>query len=166
MVAEMCIRDRNISHVIRGDDHLNNTPRQINIYEALGAKPPTFAHIPMTLGEDGSKLSKRHGAMDIREYREKGYLPTALLNYMARLGWSHGDQEVFSVDEMISLFDIRDINKASSTFSPDKLLWLNHQHINKLNYDEIIPLLKYHMTVLEIDCESGPDLKEIIDVYS
>lgn len=158
--------DMNISHVIRGDDHLNNTPRQINIYEALGAKPPTFAHIPMTLGEDGSKLSKRHGAMDIREYREKGYLPAALLNYMARLGWSHGDQEVFSVDEMISLFDIRDINKASSTFSSDKLLWLNHQHINKLNYDEIIPLLKYHMTVLEIDYESGPDLKEIIDVYS
>ena len=139
--------DMNISHVIRGDDHLNNTPRQINIYEALGAKPPSFAHIPMTLGEDGSKLSKRHGAMDIREYREKGYLPTALLNYMARLGWSHGDQEVFSVDEMISLFDIRDINKASSTFSSDKLLWLNHQHINKLNYDEIIPLLKYHMTI-------------------
>ena len=158
--------DMNISHVIRGDDHLNNTPRQINIYEALGAKPPTFAHIPMTLGEDGSKLSKRHGAMDIREYREKGYLPTALLNYMARLGWSHGDQEVFTVDEMISLFDIRGINKASSTFSSDKLLWLNHQHINKLNYDEIIPLLKYHMTVLEIDYESGPDLKEIIDVYS
>ena len=157
--------DMNISHVIRGDDHLNNTPRQINIYEALGASPPEFAHIPMTLGEDGSKLSKRHGAMDIREYREQGYTPAALLNFMARLGWSHGDQEEFSINELISLFDIKDISKSASTFSAEKLTWLNHQHITKSNEEELIALLLYQMKSLGINPDSGPDLREIIAAY-
>lgn len=157
--------DMNISHVIRGDDHLNNTPRQINIYEALGASPPEFAHIPMTLGEDGSKLSKRHGAMDIREYREQGYTPAALLNFMARLGWSHGDQEEFTINEMISLFDVKDISKSASTFSAEKLTWLNHQHITKSNEEELIALLLYQMKSLGINPDSGPDLREIIAAY-
>ena len=121
--------DMGITHVIRGDDHLNNTPRQMNMLAALGAEPPVYAHLPMILGPDGAKLSKRHGAVDIREYQEQGYLPEAMLNYLVRLGWSHGDQEVFSVDEMIKLFDIADVNQSASSFNPEKLLWLNQQHI-------------------------------------
>jgi glutamyl-tRNA synthetase len=121
--------DMRITHVIRGDDHLNNTPRQMNMLAALGAEPPVYAHLPMILGPDGAKLSKRHGAVDIREYREQGYLPEAVLNYLVRLGWSHGDQEIFSVDEMIDFFDIADVNKSASSFNPDKMLWLNQQHI-------------------------------------
>ena len=104
--------DMQISHVIRGDDHLNNTPRQMNMLAALGVEPPAYAHLPMILGTDGAKLSKRHGAVDVREYREQGYLPKALINYLVRLGWSHGDQEIFSIEEMISrLFDIDDVNR-------------------------------------------------------
>jgi glutamyl-tRNA synthetase len=121
--------DMQITHVIRGDDHLNNTPRQMNMLAALGAAPPVYAHLPMILGPDGAKLSKRHGAVDIREYQEQGYLPAAMLNYLVRLGWSHGDQEIFTVDEMIDLFDIADVNQSASSFNPEKLLWINQQHI-------------------------------------
>jgi glutamyl-tRNA synthetase len=121
--------DMGISHVIRGDDHLNNTPRQMNMLRALGAQPPVYAHVPMILGPDGAKLSKRHGAVSVLQYQEEGYLPDALLNYLVRLGWSHGDQEVFSREEMISAFDIKDVNKAASAFNPEKLLWLNQQHM-------------------------------------
>ena len=121
--------DMKVTHVIRGDDHLNNTPRQINMLRALGATPPVYAHVPMILGADGAKLSKRHGAVSVLQYREEGYLPEALLNYLVRLGWSHGDQEVFSMEEMQQLFDISDVNKSASAFNPDKLLWLNQQHI-------------------------------------
>ena len=121
--------DMRISHVIRGDDHLNNTPRQINMFNALDAEPPQFAHLPMILGTDGAKLSKRHGAVDIRDYREEGYLPQAMLNYLVRLGWSHGDQEFFSIAEMIELFDIADVNQSAAAFDPQKLRWLNQQHI-------------------------------------
>ena len=117
--------DMNITHVIRGDDHLNNTPRQMNMLAALGAEPPVYAHLPMILGPDGAKLSKRHGAVDIREYEEQGYLPAAMLNYLVRLGWSHGDQEIFSLDEMIALFDIEDVNQSASSFNPEKLTWIN-----------------------------------------
>ncbi len=123
--------DMGITHVVRGDDHLNNTPRQINMLRALGATPPVYAHLPMILGADGAKLSKRHGAVSVLQYQEEGYLPAALLNYLVRLGWSHGDQEVFSLDEMIRLFDIKDVNKSASAFNPEKLLWLNQQHIMK-----------------------------------
>ncbi|MBD3634379.1 MAG: glutamate--tRNA ligase, partial [Methylophaga sp.] len=121
--------DMKLTHVIRGDDHLNNSPRQINLYHALGVEPPVFAHVPMILGDDGARLSKRHGAVSVMSYRDQGYLPEALLNYLVRLGWSHGDQEVFSIDEMIQLFDIEDVNKAASSFNPEKLLWLNQQLI-------------------------------------
>ncbi len=121
--------DMKISHVIRGDDHLNNTPRQMNMLRALGVTPPVYAHVPMILGPDGAKLSKRHGAVSVLEYREDGYLPAALLNYLVRLGWSHGDQEIFTLAEMEQLFDIRDVNKAASAFNPEKLQWLNQQHM-------------------------------------
>jgi len=118
-----------VTHVIRGDDHLNNTPRQINMLRALGVTPPVYGHVPMILGADGAKLSKRHGAVSVLQYREEGYLPEALLNYLVRLGWSHGDREVFTLAEMTQLFDIHDVNKSASAFNPDKLLWLNQQHI-------------------------------------
>ncbi|NBP54897.1 MAG: glutamate--tRNA ligase, partial [Actinobacteria bacterium] len=121
--------DMGVTHVIRGDDHLNNTPRQINMFAALGAKIPVFAHVPMILGPDGAKLSKRHGAVSVLQYEEDGFLPDALLNYLVRLGWSHGDQEIFTREEMIAAFDIADVNKAASAFNPEKLLWLNQQHL-------------------------------------
>jgi glutamyl-tRNA synthetase len=117
--------DMGVTHVIRGDDHLNNTPRQMNMLRALGASPPVYAHVSMILGPDGAKLSKRHGAVSVLQYQQDGYLPDALLNYLVRLGWSHGDQEVFSREEMIAEFDIRDVNKAAAAFNPEKLLWLN-----------------------------------------
>jgi glutamyl-tRNA synthetase len=121
--------DMHVTHVIRGDDHLNNTPRQINMLRSLGAAPPIYAHLPMILGPDGAKLSKRHGAVSVLQYQEEGYLPDALLNYLVRLGWSHGDQELFTREEMIAAFDIKDVNKSASAFNPEKLLWLNQQHI-------------------------------------
>jgi glutamyl-tRNA synthetase len=119
--------DMKITHVIRGDDHINNTPRQINILRALGATPPLYAHVPIILGSDGKRLSKRHGAVSVMQYREEGFLPEALLNYLVRLGWSHGDQEVFSIQEMIEYFEIQGINNSPAAFNPQKLLWLN-QH--------------------------------------
>ncbi|MEM8685318.1 MAG: glutamate--tRNA ligase, partial [Pseudomonadota bacterium] len=133
--------DMAISHVIRGDDHLSNTPRQINMFTALGAEPPSYAHVPMILGADGSRLSKRHGAVNVIDYREKGFLPEALLNYLVRLGWSHGDQEIFSMDEMIALFDLKDVNAAASTFNPEKLEWLNQHYIQHANTDRLEHLL-------------------------
>jgi len=157
--------DMKISHVIRGDDHLNNTPRQINMFDALGVAVPSFSHIPMTLGEDGSKLSKRHGAMDIREYREQGYMPEALLNFMVRLGWSYGDKEEFSISEMIALFDVKDINQSASTFSPDKLIWLNQQHMMNAPIDSLEPLLEYQMERLGINSDHGPSINKVIKVY-
>jgi len=123
--------DMGVTHVIRGDDHLNNTPRQMNMLQALGVAPPVYAHVPMILGADGAKLSKRHGAVSVLQYQEEGYLPDALLNYLVRLGWSHGDQEVFTREEMIASFDISDVNKAASAFNGEKLLWLNQQHMMK-----------------------------------
>jgi len=121
--------DMKISHVIRGDDHLNNTPRQMNMLSALGCAAPVYAHLPMILGQDGAKLSKRHGAVSVLQYRDEGFLPEALLNYLARLGWSHGDQEIFSIEEMIGLFDITAVNKSASAFDAGKLAWLNQQHM-------------------------------------
>src|SRR5207302_8555423 len=118
-------------HVIRGDEHLSNTPRQMNMLQALGATLPLYAHVPMILGPDGAKLSKRHGAVSVLQYEEEGYLPDALLNYLVRLGWSHGDQEVFTREEMIAAFDIYDVNKSASAFNPEKLLWLNQQHMTR-----------------------------------
>jgi glutamyl-tRNA synthetase len=120
-----------ITHVIRGDDHLNNTPRQIQLYQAFGYDPPEFAHLPMILGSDKTKLSKRHGATAVTEYIDLGYLPEALVNYLARLGWSHGDQEIFSRQELVDKFTFENVGKAPSVFNPEKLLWLNHHYIQQ-----------------------------------
>jgi len=119
----------NITHIIRGDDHVNNTPRQLNIYEALGFDLPLFAHVPMILGSDKTRLSKRHGATSVTTYKEMGYLPEALVNYLVRLSWSHGDQEIFSREELIRFFDFDTVGKAAAVFNPEKLLWLNHHYI-------------------------------------
>ena len=154
--------DMDITHVIRGDDHLNNTPRQINILNALGAKIPEYAHVPMINGHDGKKLSKRHGALSVMQYHEEGYLREAVINYLVRLGWSHGDQEVFSIDEMIEKFDIRDINKSSSNFNIEKLQWLNQQYLMSLDPVEVAKQLAFYMMEHGIDIESGPGLNEIV----
>lgn len=154
--------DMQITQVIRGDDHVNNTPRQINILRALGATPPLYAHVPMILGSDGKRLSKRHGAVSVMQYREDGFLPEALLNYLARLGWSHGDQEIFSIAELISLFDIPDINRAPAAFNLDKLLWLNQHYIKTADPHHVAKELTWHMDRLGIDIAQGPSLVEII----
>ncbi len=155
--------DMGITHVIRGDDHLNNTPRQINILRALGHEPPRYGHVPMILGDDGARLSKRHGAVSVMQYREQGFLPEALLNYLVRLGWSSGDQEIFSLDEMISLFDIGDVNKAASTFNTEKLLWLNQHYIKAASPLRIAHLLSPHIGRLGIDPINGPNLVEVAE---
>ena len=129
--------DMNITHVIRGDDHINNTPRQINILKALGASLPAYAHLPMILGEDKKRLSKRHGAVSVLQYKEDGYLPQGLLNYLVRLGWSHEDQEIFSIDEMVQLFSLEAVNKSGSVFNSEKLDWVNQQHFLSLPADEL-----------------------------
>ena len=143
--------DMGITEVIRGDDHVNNTPRQINIYRALGVEPPGFAHLPMILGPDGQKLSKRHGAVGVMQYREDGYLPHALLNYLVRLGWSHGDQEIFPIEEMIELFDIADVNQSASRFDFAKLGWLNQQYLKNGNPLEIARELAWQLDRIGID---------------
>jgi glutamyl-tRNA synthetase len=153
--------DMKITHVIRGDDHLNNTPRQINMLRALGATPPAYAHVPMILGADGAKLSKRHGAVSVLQYREDGFLPEALLNYLVRLGWSHGDQEVFSIEEMQQLFDIKDVNKSASAFNPDKLAWLNQQHIMRATPERLATYLKPQLAALGINADSDEHLANV-----
>ncbi|MGH8627379.1 MAG: glutamate--tRNA ligase, partial [Gammaproteobacteria bacterium] len=125
--------DMNITHVIRGDDHVNNTPRQINILQALRAPLPEYAHVPMILGHDGERLSKRHGAVSVLQYRDDGYLPEALINYLARLGWAHGDDEIFSREQFVSWFELDAINKAPARFDPEKLSWVNQQYIKRLD---------------------------------
>src|SRR5512139_161450 len=142
--------DMGVTHVIRGDDHLNNTPRQMNMLLALGVTPPVYAHVPMILGADGAKLSKRHGAVSVLEYQKDGFLPDALLNYLVRLGWSHGDQEFFTREQMIAAFDIADVNKAASAFNPEKLLWLNQQHIMKAPRATLVKALREQLAMLGI----------------
>jgi glutamyl-tRNA synthetase len=154
--------DMRVTHVIRGDDHLNNTPRQMNILRALGAAVPLYAHVPMILGADGARLSKRHGAVSVMQYRDDGYLPEALLNYLARLGWSHGDQEIFSLDEMIQLFEIEDINLSASSFNPDKLLWLNHHYLMHSDPLHVAHHLGWHLGRLGIDPADGPSPAEVV----
>ncbi|MCX4189514.1 glutamate--tRNA ligase [Methylophaga sp. OBS3] len=154
--------DMGMTHVIRGDDHLNNSPRQINIFKALGAEPPLFAHVPMILGDDGARLSKRHGAVSVMSYRDEGYLPEALLNYLVRLGWSHGDQEVFSLDEMVQFFDISDVNRAASSFNTEKLLWLNQHYIKNSPAEHVAHHLSWHLGQLEIDPANGPAITDVI----
>ncbi|WP_068545464.1 glutamate--tRNA ligase [Thalassotalea crassostreae] len=158
--------DMNITHVIRGDDHVNNTPRQINILKALGAPIPQYAHIPMILGDDGKRLSKRHGAVGVMQYRDDGYLPEALLNYLVRLGWSHGDQEIFSRDEMIELFDLTGCNRAPSAFNTDKLIWVNQHYMKSLDPEYVAEHLAWHMDDQGINTENGPALSEIVKVQA
>jgi glutamyl-tRNA synthetase len=154
--------DMGITHVIRGDDHLNNTPRQMNMLRALGAVPPVYAHVPMILGADGAKLSKRHGAVSVLQYDEEGYLPWALLNYLVRLGWSHGDQEVFTREELIAAFDIKDVNKAASAFNPEKLLWLNQQHMMRAQPAELVPYLRAQLRRLGLDSDDEALLAGVV----
>jgi len=154
--------DMGITDVIRGDDHVNNTPRQINILTALGKEPPRYAHVPMILGDDGSRLSKRHGAVSVMEYRNQGILPEALLNYLVRLGWSHGDEELFTLDQMVELFDIKDVNKAASAFNTEKLLWINQHYIKSADPVRIARLLSPHLGDLDIDPARGPDIVEVV----
>jgi glutamyl-tRNA synthetase len=137
--------DMDITHVIRGDDHLNNTPRQQNMLLALGRTPPVYAHLPMILGPDGAKLSKRHGAVSVLQYRDEGFLPEALLNYLVRLGWSHGDQEIFSLQEMQREFDIADVNKSAAAFNADKLAWLNQQHMMRAPPGRLVAPLRWEL---------------------
>jgi glutamyl-tRNA synthetase len=154
--------DMNITHVIRGDDHVNNTPRQINIYRALGTTLPQFAHVPMILGPDGERLSKRHGAVSVMQYAEDGYLPEALVNYLARLGWSHGDAEIFSVEQLVEWFDLAHISRSPAQFDPEKLKWLN-QHYMKLRSD--VELAEMVNPLIERDGgdpAAGPDLESVV----
>ncbi len=154
--------DMRVTHVIRGDDHLNNTPRQINILKALNSELPRYAHVPMILGADGARLSKRHGAVSVMQYRDEGYLPEALLNYLVRLSWSHGDQEIFTLDEMIALFEIEDINVSASSFNPEKLLWLNHHYLMHSDPLHVAHHLRWHLGQLGIDPSDGPDPADVV----
>ncbi len=154
--------DMGITHVVRGEDHINNTPRQINILKALNAPIPTYAHVSMILGDDGQKLSKRHGAVSVMQYRDDGFLPEALLNYLVRLGWGHGDQEIFSVEEMIKLFELTQVSKSASAFNTEKLLWLNHHYIRELPPEYVAEHLKWHYQHQGIDTHNGPPLTDIV----
>ncbi len=151
-----------ISHVIRGDDHVNNTPRQIQLYEALGYPVPLFAHVPMILGSDKARLSKRHGATSVIAYRDMGYLPEALNNYLVRLGWSHGDDEIFSREEMIAKFDIAQVGRSASVFNPDKLNWLNAHYIKQSDPSRLAELLQAHLSGRGVSDTSSPDLAGVI----
>jgi len=155
--------DMGITQVIRGDDHINNTPRQINLYQSMGWDVPDFGHLPMILGDDGARLSKRHGAVSVMQYKEDGYLPEALSNYLVRLGWSHGDQEVFSVDEMIELFELESVNRAPSAFNTDKLRWLNAHYIKHGEPKHVARLLSVHLGDLGIDPAPEPPLHEVVE---
>jgi glutamyl-tRNA synthetase len=154
--------DMDITHVIRGDDHVNNTPRQIHIYRSLRAAIPQFAHVPMILGADGERLSKRHGATSVVDYREQGYLPEALLNYLARLGWSHGDSEIFSKNELIEWFDLAHVSHSAAQFNPEKLAWLNQQHIKTADDQRLAGLLKDELAKRGVDASAGPPLDRVV----
>ncbi len=158
--------DMKVTHVVRGDDHISNTPKQINILKALGAPLPEYAHIPMILGDDGKRLSKRHGAVSVMQYRDDGYLPEALLNYLVRLGWSHGDQEIFSREEMIELFDLTGCNRAPSAFNTDKLIWVNQHYMKTLAPEYVAEHLQWHMDDQGIDTSNGPALSEVVKVQA
>lgn len=158
--------DMGITHVIRGDDHINNTPRQINVFKALNAPVPIFAHLPMILGDDGKRLSKRHGAVGVMQFKEDGFLPHALLNYLVRLGWSHGDQELFSVDDMIASFDLKNVSRGVSSFNYDKLYWIN-QHYQKSDSPETVAqALAWQFTQKGIDIAQGPALVDLVEVQA
>ena len=157
--------DMQMTHVIRGDDHINNTPRQINLFLALNAKLPEFAHVPMILGDDGKRLSKRHGAVGVMQYRNDGFIPQALLNYLLRLGWSHEEQELFNRKEMIDLFKLENVNVAASTFNTKKLIWVNEQYIKTLPAVELAEHLQWHLADQNLDTSNGPALIDVIEAH-
>jgi glutamyl-tRNA synthetase len=154
--------DMQITHVIRGDDHVNNTPRQIHIFRALGARLPEFAHVPMILGADGERLSKRHGAVSVTQYRDDGYLPEAMVNYLARLGWSHGDEEVFPVERFIEWFDLAHVSRSPAQFNPEKLAWINQQHLKAADDVRLAQLALPVLRSLGIDIAMGPPLEQVV----
>jgi glutamyl-tRNA synthetase len=154
--------DMRITHVIRGDDHVNNTPRQINILKALGATLPVYGHVPMILGADGEKLSKRHGAVSVMEYPAQGYLPEAMLNYLARLGWSHGDDELFTMDQFCAWFDLDHLSKSPAQFNPEKLAWVNNHYIKQADNARLERLTRPLMEQEGAQFSNGPDLKAVI----
>ncbi len=154
--------DMGITHVLRGDDHVNNTPRQIHILQALGAKIPEYGHMPMLLSSDGKKLSKRTGAVSVLDYREQGILAKALVNYLVRLGWSHGDQEIFSQAEMIEFFDIHAINVAQTAINQEKLLWLNQHYLKTEPEAAVAKELAWFMAKLGVDVSKGPQLEQVV----
>ncbi|WWP00132.1 MAG: glutamate--tRNA ligase [Candidatus Dasytiphilus stammeri] len=157
--------DMQITHVIRGEDHISNTLRQINILKAVGAEIPAYAHVPMILDEHGKRLSKRQGTLSIMQYREKGYLPEALLNYLVRLGWSCGNQEIFTIEEMKSLFTLEKVSKSASTLNIKKLLWLNHHYIKTLPINYVATQLKWHIDHENIDISSGPTVIQLVKLF-
>ena len=157
--------DMGISHVIRGDDHVNNTPRQINILHALGAEIPVYAHLSMILGDDGAKLSKRHGAVSVMQYDEDGFLPEAVVNYLARLGWSHGYDEIFSRQQFVEWFDLDHITASAAQFNTEKLLWLNQHYMKQLPPAELAARVKPRLVARGVDTAAGPDLEKAAALY-
>lgn len=157
--------DMGITHVIRGDDHVNNTPRQINILKALGAEVPTYAHLSMILGDDGAKLSKRHGAVSVMQYDEDGFLKEAVINYLARLGWSHGDDEVFSRQQFVEWFDLDHITASAAQFNTEKLLWLNQHYMKQLPAAELAAKVAPRLAARGIDSTRGPSLETACALY-
>jgi len=155
--------DMGVTHIIRGDDHINNTPRQVHILEALGADRPIYAHVPMINGSDGKKLSKRHGAVSVLEYRAQGFLAGALTNYLVRLGWAHGDQEIFTRDELKNAFDFGGLNKSAATFDLDKFLWLNQQYLQNLAPAELVALANPFFEVAKVQLDDGPDVAAAVE---
>ena len=154
--------DMNITHVIRGDDHVNNTPRQLHIFKALGAELPKFGHVPMILGADGERLSKRHGAVSVTQYRDEGFLPEALNNYLARLGWSHGDEEIFSMQQFVEWFDLKHVSRSAAQFSPDKLSWLNQHYIKAAPDERLAALVAPELARIGAPVADGPPLAAAI----
>jgi glutamyl-tRNA synthetase len=157
--------DMDITHVIRGDDHVNNTPRQINILAALGAEVPQYAHLSMILGDDGAKLSKRHGAVSVMQYDEDGFLPEAVINYLARLGWSHGDDEVFSREQFVEWFDLDHITASAAQFNTEKLLWLNQHYMKLMPAAELAAKVGMRLAARDVDTSNGPDLEKAVTLY-
>ncbi|WP_096672782.1 glutamate--tRNA ligase [Polynucleobacter meluiroseus] len=156
--------DMRITHVIRGDDHVNNTPRQINIMAALGGAMPVYAHLPTVLNDAGEKMSKRNGAMSVRDYQKAGYLPEAILNYLARLGWSHGDAEIFTKEQFVNWFDLASLGRSPAQHNPEKLLWLNHQYIQQTDPEVLAQLSKPFAQQLGINTERGPNFTQVVSL--
>ncbi len=156
--------DMNISHVIRGDDHVNNAPRQINILKALGEPLPQYAHVPTILGTDGERLSKRHGAVSVMQYCDEGYLPEALINYLVRLGWSHGDEEIFSRDQFINWFDLASVNHAPARFDSEKLRWINQHYLKTTDNSSLANQIKPLLEKKGCDILAGPELQRIAGI--